>query len=360
MRQFLNKIIFGTEDISLLPKLKSSINKSNLKSLYATSAFLGALMLCMSVISVFFQAFHHNFILYILCFIVCLVSFVLTKAVVPHTSKIITPVFYMLIATGFAFGITLGNFNETVSTAVTFNVILVAFPFLICDVPWRINVLLVAAYVVFEITSYYQKPAEMFTYDLVNGTSFLLLAVFINTFEQIRHMEDFNNGLIVKRQRDTDALTGTLTKKALEITIRKSLLQTEISGALMIVDIDNFKNVNDRYGHAIGDYFIAATAKSLLSVCRTTDTVGRFGGDEFVLFFPGMNSRPLVELKAKEVSDAVSETASKGFVNEEITVCIGCTYFSNVHAPYEDLFNQMDTALYRAKNTGKNKCVIFG
>lgn len=354
-----NKVIFGAEDLSVLPKLQPALDKSNRTSLSAASVFFGILMFAMTVISIFSGMFRHNIVLYGISFLLCLTAFILTRISSVYSRRFITPLFYLLIIDAFAFGIILSNFNTTVSAAVTFNVLLVAFPFLICDAPWRVNAVLVLSYIVFEITSYWRKPPEIFAYDITNGTSFMFLAVFINTYQQIRRMQDVYNGLIVKKQRDTDALTGTFTKKALEIGIRKYISGPDACGCLMIVDIDNFKNVNDKFGHAIGDYFITATARSLLSVCRSTDIVGRFGGDEFVMLFQGLDSMPQIEMKAQEIEQSVKENVSKGFDGEEITVCIGCTSFPRNGTKYEDLFDQMDTALYQAKNSGKNKYVVF-
>jgi diguanylate cyclase (GGDEF)-like protein len=356
---FFNKIIFGTEDLSVLPKLQPALDKSNKKSLSTASGFFGVLMLAMTIIAVFLKTFRHNIVLYSISFLICLATFILTRISTVYSRRLVTPLFYLFIIDAFAFGIILSNFYTTLSAAVTFNVLLVAFPFLLCDVPWKMNVVLVLSYTVFEVTSYWQKSPEIFTYDITNGTSFVFVAVFINTYQQIRRMQDFYNGLIVKKQRDTDALTGTFTKKALEISIRKCISEPDASGSLMIVDIDNFKSVNDKFGHAIGDYFIAATARSLLSVCRSTDIVGRFGGDEFVMLFHGLDSISQIEMKVQEIKKAVKENVSKGFAREEITMCIGCTIFPRNGTKYEDLFDQMDNALYQAKNSGKNKYVIF-
>ena len=130
-------------------------------------------------------------------------------------------------------------------------------------------------------------------------------------------------------------------------------------GIFMIFDIDNFKNINDTLGHAIGDYFISNTGHIILKHCRQTDIVGRFGGDEFVVFMPGCDSESLIEKKATEFMTSLKTYFTQNMSYENFSISIGCTIYNNPTKTYKEIFNEMDTALYDAKNSGKDKYCIY-
>jgi diguanylate cyclase (GGDEF)-like protein len=133
--------------------------------------------------------------------------------------------------------------------------------------------------------------------------------------------------------------------------------------ALLIVDVDFFKQYNDRYGHAAGDTVIAAVASSLAtSVVRAEDSVARYGGDEFVILLPGVllaEGEAVAERVRRRVAelDIVHEGAPK----KALTVSIGIGYCEHDDDVSEAaLFKAADDALYRAKKEGRNRgsCVV--
>jgi len=323
------------------------------------SGFFGLLMLLMTAGSLVSSHLHNNFLLYSISCAVCLLIHLYCRLTGETCRKYVSILFYIQISAALLFGIILSNFSQKISAAVTFNVLLVAFPFMICDVPWKVDLILTGATVLFLVTSYIKKTEEIFVIDFANSISFLLLALYINTKQQMKRLEDCYNTLIIRKQRDTDILSGTLNKRALELQLRKILSTLYTTGTLMIVDIDNFKHINDAYGHSVGDYFIADTARCLKSVCRATDIVGRFGGDEFVLFFPGLDTREAVMMKSEEIQSTVSTCFQSSSIREGITVSIGCTMIPDNGRDYDTLFVQMDKALYMAKNSGKNTYRIY-
>ncbi len=146
-----------------------------------------------------------------------------------------------------------------------------------------------------------------------------------------------------------DALTGLLNRRAFEDVLGSS---DHSSIALVIVDVDYFKQFNDRYGHDVGDAVLKRVASVLRESFRSEDAVCRIGGDEFalVLMRMGKDLRPLVEGKLTKAREILSR-ADNGV--PEITLSIGVA-FGDRDGATDDIFKDADTAMYRVKQRGKN------
>ena len=127
----------------------------------------------------------------------------------------------------------------------------------------------------------------------------------------------------------------------------------------MYVDLDEFKNVNDTLGHGMGDRLLVAVSNRLQSTLRDADTIGRMGGDEFVVLIDGASLNPAAELVAERLLDVMRQpfmldgATMPLIVNASIGIAIGDR--SNP----EDLLRDADVALYQAKAAGKNRYEIF-
>jgi diguanylate cyclase (GGDEF)-like protein len=137
----------------------------------------------------------------------------------------------------------------------------------------------------------------------------------------------------------------------------------ETTGVLM-VDLDHFKQVNDTYGHLAGDLALKAVADTITAQVRSYDSVGRFGGEEFVVLLPGVGEDHVVTV-AERIRRAVSELvvpvdfADDGRVIRDLSVSIGVAMYPTAGTVVDRLLHAADTALYSAKNTGRNKVVSF-
>ncbi|WP_070963122.1 sensor domain-containing diguanylate cyclase [Vibrio sonorensis] len=169
----------------------------------------------------------------------------------------------------------------------------------------------------------------------------------------VRDMRDFNQ---LKLHAEKDHLTQLYNRryfeKVFDIEYSKAN-QTNTELSLLLIDIDDFKAINDEFGHSYGDAVLQKTARFLSEHTRKDDFVCRWGGDEFIMLCPGMNVRQLHKY---------AQRLTKGFQNEvdvaaKITLSIGlaCTSDFSVTTK-KDLFEQIDSALYRSKRNGKN-CV---
>lgn len=158
---------------------------------------------------------------------------------------------------------------------------------------------------------------------------------------------------------NTDALTGLLNRRSF---IEKSSAEFERSIrynrplSLMMIDIDFFKTVNDRYGHMVGDTVLQKIAVEITMQLRTNDIFCRWGGEEFILLIPESdknNGQFLSEKIRKSIEETAIELESGEFV--EITVSIGCTSIRENDSAVEALIERADNALYMSKETGRNR-----
>ena len=165
----------------------------------------------------------------------------------------------------------------------------------------------------------------------------------------------------LKEEAAVDKLTGLLNKAA--GTVRVTKLCAERAGMLMILDLDNFKLVNDIYGHSMGDKVLRTFADVVRRNIRSQDVMVRIGGDEFMGFFANMDSETAMEsLHRRLNSELIKETvklAGESF-NIPLSISIGAVLVPEYGRDYDMLFPLADSALYRVKQSGKNGVRIYG
>lgn len=194
--------------------------------------------------------------------------------------------------------------------------------------------------------------------------SLAVLAIFILTliFILIMNMtksSKANKELINKAQ--TDLLTDLLNKIATEDQI-KEYLQGEGKdkrSMMFVLDIDNFKNINDTMGHAFGDEVIATLGKQLRSEFRVNDIVGRTGGDEFTIFLKDLKDDNLLKSEANRVLGIFKNFKVGEYTKYFATASIGVSIYPQDADSFEGLYKAADQALYKAKNRGKNQMAFY-
>ncbi len=162
--------------------------------------------------------------------------------------------------------------------------------------------------------------------------------------------------LELKRLSITDKLTGLYNRLKLDETLEKEFLRSKRYGhafGLILVDVDFFKNVNDAYGHQAGDKVLVEIAAVLRENIRKIDTVGRWGGEEFMIICPETGR----EESLKVAQALCQKIASFDFyVPETITACFGVTAYDGDES-ITKVVARADAALYSAKESGRNKAV---
>ena len=154
-----------------------------------------------------------------------------------------------------------------------------------------------------------------------------------------------------------DALTGLLNRGTIMKRIERYLHNEGAGGthALFMVDLDNFKNVNDTYGHRSGDRVISAAAGAIRSTFRESDIVGRIGGDEFVALMKNTDKPLAISRKARDLLDAIRCSCSTSDGSVELSGSVGISLYRSDCKSLETLYAEADAALYRAKAAGKDR-----
>ena len=159
----------------------------------------------------------------------------------------------------------------------------------------------------------------------------------------------------LRRQAAIDPLTGLVTRRVLDQAAQSALSGAASSSgtALVLLDVDDFKGVNDRYGHPAGDEVLVQLAALLIRGCRASDIVSRLGGDEIALLLPGCSEEALIG----RASTILTDVRAHDFVTSDgahikVSVTAGVAHAPNHAADLRSLYVTADAALYRAKRSG--------
>ena len=164
----------------------------------------------------------------------------------------------------------------------------------------------------------------------------------------------------LKRAADIDKMTGLLNKTAAQREIGKTCADSQ--GALLMIDLDSFKLVNDIYGHNMGDMILIKFAELINKIIRSTDTAGRIGGDEFIAFCENVEEESIIAEKSKYLNEKILEAARK-YMGEDMKiplgVSIGAVFVPDEGTDFEVLYKKADKALYKVKQNGKHNYAIY-
>ena len=164
-----------------------------------------------------------------------------------------------------------------------------------------------------------------------------------------------------------DTLTGLPNRQLLRERLDRALPladRRKTAGALLFIDLDDFKTLNDTLGHHIGDSLLQQVAERLNSCARKTDTVARLGGDEFVMMLEGLShDERAAAAETKLIADKILQTFLKPYklalYENESTASIGIALFTGSSDTADDLLKRADLAMYRAKSQGRNSMCFF-
>ena len=164
-----------------------------------------------------------------------------------------------------------------------------------------------------------------------------------------------------KERAEKDVLTGIYNRGALAEIIENQAAdyaQNGKIGAFLLLDIDNFKNVNDNFGHIYGDEILKYVSSTLTSFFRSKDVVGRLGGDEIVVFMTDLPNQEVAIKKAESVCKRINEYMLKDNLTH-LSCSVGLAFCPDHGDDYLSLYNHSDIALYRAKKQGKSRVVVY-
>lgn len=169
------------------------------------------------------------------------------------------------------------------------------------------------------------------------------------------------NEIEVIRNYQKDPLTGLINRFGYSLLATQSLLdaiQNNKKMAFFFLDIDNYKYVNDIYGHQVGDKVLVDVAEGLLTIFRSEDIVCRYGGDEFLIVLNNLSNLQVIDKIGERICDEIKsiKLPDKSF---QLSCSLGISIFPFHSSDLDELVRLADLALYKAKNTGKNKYCIY-
>jgi diguanylate cyclase (GGDEF)-like protein len=171
-----------------------------------------------------------------------------------------------------------------------------------------------------------------------------------------RELEALNQRL--EELATTDSLTGVHNRRAFEERLSEELARagrTNSPLSLIIMDLDHFKGINDRFGHAVGDEVLKDFVQTLSPLLRASDPLFRIGGEEFVILLPGSEAAAAQELAHRIRATIAARRLPSDRGEVRYTVSIGIASLAQTGPAAEDLLRAADRALYRAKETGRNR-----
>ena len=165
----------------------------------------------------------------------------------------------------------------------------------------------------------------------------------------------------LQNKAETDLLTELLNKISTENKIKEYLSGEGKDKTCMmcVLDIDNFKKINDTMGHAFGDEVLATLGKRIRTEFRVTDIIGRTGGDEFIIFLKDLKDDSIIEREAGRVAGFFKDFTVGTYTRYSPTASIGAAIYPRDGVDYESMYKAADTALYKAKKRGKNQLAFF-
>nr|WP_295685721.1 GGDEF domain-containing protein [uncultured Lachnoclostridium sp.] len=201
-------------------------------------------------------------------------------------------------------------------------------------------------------------PHGMHLY-IIDNLIILLAAVSMNFALSCIKLNEFKQKSEILQLSNTDYLTGLLNRRASEIFVQNFVTTDDLCG-MIVLDLDNFKLLNDTFGHSKGDECLIMISKIIKETFRHTDCVSRLGGDEFMIFMPQLLNEDCAIIKCKDILKKLP--IKYKYLNQEIliTASIGLSFSrKSCNDLYEKMYKEADMAMYLAKKNGKNCLEIY-
>ena len=266
---------------------------------------------------------------------------------------------YLSITVLFFFGCFITQ-NKPDIPAASFIVFLLITPMFMIDKPFFMAIELCGASTMFIIWMHMVKPYNIWLTDFVNVVIYTIVGIVLNVIANSIRIKEFVLTREINIQKDTDELTGLRNKGSLTREINEFLVDVlSEKGIMFMLDIDRFKSINDTYGHDVGDRVISQLGCYLAKVFVNNEIVGRFGGDEFIVFIKDTDSLDAARNIATEIINGATDAVLLPDSKEKISVSIGAAIYRGQEKNYSEIFKKADIALYKSKANPENRFYIY-
>ena len=362
-KTIFHKLIYGNVDKDFYGhhnELINSINKKTTRILYVL-AFIFCGILSLVYLVPHTQAADKIAVLYVgytfIYGVVCLFAyFFLNKY--PRSIHILFWVFELVSLANL---LHVSIFNDPNATAITVFFIVLILPMVYICNPWQSLLEVSFAYIMFIIFDILWKRnyPEVLRADLINSVLFYAITICAVIYIRNLHVSALNASILFKKEAQFDKLTNMYNKSSIESYSKEVLSGNHGNLGLVIIDIDDFKLVNDRWGHNQGDRFLSQVARTLNKNFEGIGILGRIGGDEFMVLLENIYDNDIIVEKVNNALDSISKIFSE-YSTEKITCSCGIAFLKNNETiDFDEFYKEADRALYLAKDRGKNQCVVY-
>lgn len=349
LRKIRNYICYCGIEKDEYNELKKDAYVSNFEVWRLLHCFMAAVFAALTVASLKVDLFAENLFFYLAALAYSVIAACLFLFVFDKKSVIAQLMIYLSISLLFVFAALITRNNPGIP-ATTFIVFLLITPLFMIDKPYFMAIELGAASVVFLVWMKAVKPYEVWRIDVANIIMFSIIGFFIHVISNSIRIREFVLARKLRIQKDTDELTGLKNKGALTGEINKFLAdETKDKGIMLLLDINHFKSVNDTYGHVVGDSVIKQFGVFLDETFGDGDIVGRFGGDEFIVFIRNTDSAEAAESAAQRIIEGAAKRVKLPDDGMTISVSVGAALYHGAEKNYSEIFKKADVALYKTK-----------
>lgn len=157
---------------------------------------------------------------------------------------------------------------------------------------------------------------------------------------------------------DMDSLTNLFNAGATRKLVEDYLADGDKNCAVIVIDVDDFKHINDRFGHMVGDLVMSCAAYTIKKLFRSGDIVGRVGGDEFLVLMKDISDRKIAEMRCAQIVNAFQNIECEKIDGQKLSCSVGAAISPAHGSSYNALFCRADEAMYRAKRSGGNGYIL--
>lgn len=347
-----NKNTLETEARIIL-QYPEETNRRNYDSLFNCAKYGGMLLFIYTVASLLFShelKFNYEFWILLGYFVTMYLFARYSSWCRDHATLCI----YLWLSPIMMTGVLMGSVLDPNTNAITVIVTICVLPLMILDQPEHVMIFTGVWAAVFLLFSHACKSTALFNVDLINTAMFTLLGLLMDRLILKDRIASVEDAMKLKHISEIDSLTDVLTRRAGVESARLLMLQGK-GGMLVEMDIDDFKRINDTYGHDMGDHVLRFAARCLKDSFRRQDVIMRLGGDEFMVYADSLTDQDMGIERVNGLLERIQGMVFAELGDQKISISVGVTFCSAAcNKDFETAYKEADKALYQAKK--KKNC----